>query len=87
GTRTDTDEAFTVTAGFLWMCQGYYRHTEGYTPAWDGMADFEGQIVHPQTWPDDLDYAGKRVVVIGSGATAATLIPAMAPDCEHITML
>src|SRR3546814_231370 len=69
------------------MCQGYYRHTEGYTPEWDGMADFEGQIVHPQTWPDDLDYAGTRVVVIGSGATAATLIPAMAPDCEHITML
>src|SRR3546814_5745598 len=69
------------------MCQGYYRHTEGYTPEWDGMADFEDQIVHPQTWPDDLDYAGTRVVVIGSGATAATLIPAMAPDCEHITML
>jgi cation diffusion facilitator CzcD-associated flavoprotein CzcO len=87
GTRTDTGEAFTVTAGFLWMCQGYYRHTEGYTPEWDGMGDFTGQIVHPQTWPDDLDHAGKRVVVIGSGATAATLIPAMAADCEHITML
>src|SRR4051794_5150375 len=86
-TRTDTGEHLTFTAGFLWMCQGYYRHTEGYTPEWPGMERFEGRVVHPQTWPDDLDYAGKRVVVIGSGATAATLIPAMADDCEHITML
>jgi len=86
-TRTDTSEPVTFTAGFLWMCQGYYRHAEGYTPGWDGMDDFAGPIVHPQEWPGDLDYAGKRVVVIGSGATAATLIPAMAPDCEHITML
>ena len=86
-TRTDTGEHLTFTAGFLWMCQGYYRHTQGYTPEWPGVERFEGRIVHPQTWPDDLDYAGKRVVVIGSGATAATLIPAMADDCEHITML
>ena len=85
--RTDTGEALTFTAGFLFMCQGYYRHAEGYTPEWEGMADFTGRIVHPQTWPDDLDYKGKRVVVIGSGATAATIIPAMAPDCAHITML
>src|SRR5262249_2110575 len=67
--------------------QGYYRHSEGYTPEWEGMADFTGRIVHPQTWPDDVDYCGRRVVVIGSGATAATLIPAMAPDCAHITLL
>lgn len=87
GTRTDTGEDVEFTANFLWMCQGYYRHAEGYTPDWEGMDDFEGPIVHPQTWPDDLDYDGKRVVVIGSGATAATLIPAMAPDCGHITML
>jgi cation diffusion facilitator CzcD-associated flavoprotein CzcO len=86
-TRTDTGEACRFTANFLWMCQGYYRHTEGYTPEWDGMAAFKGRIVHPQTWPSDLDYKGKRVVVIGSGATAATLIPAMAEDCAHITML
>lgn len=86
-TRTDTGEELHVTAGFLWMCQGYYRHAEGYTPQWEGMDRFRGPIVHPQTWPDDLDYAGKRVVVIGSGATAATLIPALAPDCAHITML
>jgi cation diffusion facilitator CzcD-associated flavoprotein CzcO len=87
GTDTETGKPFTFTAGFLWMCQGYYRHAEGYTPHWEGMEDFEGPIVHPQNWPADLDYAGKNVVVIGSGATAATLIPAMAPDCAHITML
>ncbi len=55
-TRTDTGEARRFTAGFLFMCQGYYRHAEGYTPEWEGMADFAGRIVHPQTWPDDLDY-------------------------------
>jgi cation diffusion facilitator CzcD-associated flavoprotein CzcO len=87
GTRTDTGEDFTITATFLWMCQGYYRHSEGYTPDWPGTDRFRGRIVHPQTWPDDLDYRGKRVLVIGSGATAATIIPAMAADCEHITML
>ena len=86
-TRTDTGEMKTFTAGFLFMCQGYYRHAEGYTPEWEGMADFKGAIVHPQTWPEDLDYTGKRIVVIGSGATAATVIPAMAADCAHITML
>ena len=86
-TRTDTGEARRFTAGFLWMCQGYYRHAEGYTPEWEGMADFAGRIVHPQTWPADLDYKGQRVIVIGSGATAATVIPAMADDCAHITML
>jgi cation diffusion facilitator CzcD-associated flavoprotein CzcO len=86
-TRTDTGEHVRFTANFLWMCQGYYRHSEGYTPEWDGMDSFKGRIVHPQTWPDDLDYAGKRIVVIGSGATAATLIPALANDCGHVTML
>ena len=87
GTRTDTDEPIRFTASFLWMCQGYYRHAEGYTPDWEGMEEFNGQIVHPQTWPEDLDYKGKKVVVIGSGATAATVIPAIAGDCEHVTML
>jgi cation diffusion facilitator CzcD-associated flavoprotein CzcO len=86
-TRTDTGEAARFTCGFLWMCQGYYRQRHGYTPTWDGMDSFQGKIVHPEEWPEDLDYAGKRVVVIGSGATAATLIPAIAPDCAHITML
>ena len=86
-TQTSTGEQLRFTANFLWMCQGYYRHSEGYTPTWEGMENFRGPIVHPQTWPDDLDYAGKNVVVIGSGATAATLIPAMVDDCNHITML
>ena len=86
-TRTDTGETVRVAANFLWMCQGYYRHSEGYTPQWDGMERFRGRIVHPQTWPEDLEYRGKNVVVIGSGATAATLIPAIAADCGHVTML
>jgi cation diffusion facilitator CzcD-associated flavoprotein CzcO len=86
-TRTDTNQAVRITANFLWMCQGYYRHSKGYTPEWDGMATFKGRIVHPQTWPEDLDVSGKRVVVIGSGATAATLVPAIAGDCAHVTML
>jgi monooxygenase len=86
-TRTDTDEQLRFTTDFLWMCQGYYRHSEGYTPDWPGMDTFEGTIVHPQHWPDDLDLADTRVVVIGSGATAATLIPAIAGRCEFVTML
>jgi len=85
--RLDTGEEILFTANFLWMCQGYYRHAEGYTPEWPGMARFGGRIVHPQTWPGDLEYAGKNVVVIGSGATAATLIPAIAAECRHVTML
>ena len=86
-TRTDTGEAVRFTGNFLWMCQGYYRHSEGYTPHWDGMETFKGRIIHPQNWPHDLDYAGKKVVVIGSGATAATVVPAMAADVAHITMV
>ena len=86
-TRLDTGEALRFTANFLWMCQGYYRQSKGYTPEWPGMSDFKGPIVHPQTWPEDLEYKGKRVVIIGSGATAATLAPALAPDCEHVTVL
>ncbi len=85
--RSDTGETVRIAANFLWMCQGYYRHAEGYTPAWRGMEDFKGRVVHPQTWPEDLDYAGKDVVVIGSGATAATLIPAIAGGSGHVTML
>ena len=86
-TRADTGESVTFTAGFLWMCQGYYRQGEGYTPEWEGMADFKGQIIHPQTWPEDLDYRNKKVLVIGSGATAATVVPAIAADCAHVTLL
>jgi cation diffusion facilitator CzcD-associated flavoprotein CzcO len=86
-TRGDTAEPVRFTAKFLWMCQGYYRHSQGYTPEWSGLDSFKGLIVHPQNWPEDLDYAGKRIIVIGSGATAATLIPAIAVDCAHVTML
>jgi cation diffusion facilitator CzcD-associated flavoprotein CzcO len=85
--RTDTGEPVRFTTDFLWMCQGYYRHDAGYVPEWPGLADFRGPVVHPQTWPQDLDVRGKRVVVIGSGATAATLIPALAETAGHVTML
>jgi cation diffusion facilitator CzcD-associated flavoprotein CzcO len=85
--RLDTGESVRFTANFLWMCQGYYRHSEGYTPEWPGMADFKGKIVHPQRWPEDLDYKGKKMIVIGSGATAATLIPNVSEDVEHVVML
>ena len=85
--RTDTGETRTFSAGFLWMCQGYYRHNTGYTPEWPGFEDFQGEVIHPQEWPDDVDLEGKQVVVIGSGATAATLIPNIADDCAHVTML
>ncbi|MEZ5652478.1 MAG: NAD(P)/FAD-dependent oxidoreductase [Burkholderiaceae bacterium] len=85
--RLDSGERLRFTGRFLWMCQGYYRHSEGYTPQWPDMDKFKGRIVHPQNWPEDLDYADKRVVLIGSGATAATIIPAMAGKCRHITML
>lgn len=77
----------TFTARFLMMCSGYYRYDAGYTPDFPGMADFEGRLIHPQLWPEDLDYAGRRVVVIGSGATAVTLVPAMAARAGHVTML
>ena len=87
GVRKDTGAAVRFTCNFLWMCQGYYRHSEGYTPEWEGMSTFKGKIVHPQTWPEDLDYKGKKVIVIGSGATAATLVPAIAGDTAHTTLL
>ena len=83
----ETQEFTRLSCNFLWMCQGYYRQASGYVPDYPGADRFEGPILHPQTWPEDLDYRGKKVVVIGSGATAATLIPAMAEDCSHITML
>jgi len=87
GERSDTGEPVRFTANFLWMCQGYYRHAEGYTPHWKGMETFKGRIVHPQTWPEDLDYKNKNVIVIGSGATTATVVPAIAADCKHVTVL
>jgi len=85
--RTDTGETAHFTCSFLFACTGYYRYDEGYTPSFEGVDRFAGRIVHPQHWPEDLDYSGKRVVVIGSGATAVTLVPAMAGDAAHVTML
>jgi cation diffusion facilitator CzcD-associated flavoprotein CzcO len=77
----------TLTAAFVFMCSGYYSYAAGHTPEFAGRDAFAGTIVHPQAWPEDLDYAGKRVVVIGSGATAITLVPAMATTASHVTML
>jgi cation diffusion facilitator CzcD-associated flavoprotein CzcO len=85
--RTDTGEAVELTCGVLFSATGYYDYAGGYTPHFEGREDFLGQIVHPQEWPENLDYAGKRVIVIGSGATAVTLIPAMAETAGHVTML
>jgi monooxygenase len=85
--RSDTGEPVHLTCGFLFTCAGYYRYDEAYTPAFEGIERFRGEIVHPQFWTEDIDYAGKRVVVIGSGATAVTLIPALAQRAGHVTML
>lgn len=75
------------TCRFLCMCTGYYDYEQGYTPTWPGVEDFAGRLVHPQQWPEDLDYRGQQVVVIGSGATAVTLVPALAQQAAHVTML
>jgi cation diffusion facilitator CzcD-associated flavoprotein CzcO len=85
--RTDTGENVEVTCGFLFSCSGYYRYDRGYLPDFAGMDDYTGTLVHPQQWPEDLDLAGKRVVVIGSGATAITLVPSLARTAAHVTML
>lgn len=85
--RRDTGQDVTITCGYLFMCSGYYSYKGGYEPEFPGKERFTGRIVHPQKWPEDLDYSGKRVVVIGSGATAMTLVPAMAADVSHITIL
>jgi len=76
-----------LTCNFIWMCSGYYRYSEGYTPDFPGADKFRGPIIHPQKWPENFDYSGKEIVVIGSGATAVTLIPSMADKARHITML
>ncbi|MEO6390893.1 MAG: NAD(P)/FAD-dependent oxidoreductase, partial [Pyrinomonadaceae bacterium] len=75
------------TCNFIYLCTGYYDYENGHTPDWEGVDRFRGQIVHPQKWTDDIEYADKRVVVIGSGATAVTLVPALAERAAHVTML
>jgi monooxygenase len=85
--RTDTGEISTVTCSFLFCCTGYYRYDQGYLPDFAGMDRFSGAIVHPQAWPEDLSYNDRRVLVIGSGATAVTLVPALAQEAAHVTMI
>lgn len=83
----DSGETRVYTANFVFMCAGYYDYDKGYRPEFAGEADFAGQILHPQHWPKELDYAGKKVVVIGSGATAVTIVPVMARQAAKVTML
>ncbi|WP_206508520.1 flavin-containing monooxygenase [Rhodococcus sp. KRD197] len=85
--RSDTGETATFVASFLMCCSGYYDYDKGYTPEFAGIENFGGTVVHPQQWPEDLDFAGKRIVVIGSGATAITLAPNLAADAAHVTLL
>jgi len=80
-------ETVVLTAGFLWACRGYYDYEQGHEPDFAGTEEFQGSVVHPQHWPADLDWSGKNVVVIGSGATAVTLVPALAETAAHVTML
>jgi cation diffusion facilitator CzcD-associated flavoprotein CzcO len=86
-TNKATGASNTITCSFLFMCSGYYSYKKGHTPEFTGRERFKGMVVHPQEWPTDLDYAGKRVVVIGSGATAVTIVPSMADKAAHVTML
>jgi cation diffusion facilitator CzcD-associated flavoprotein CzcO len=85
--QVGSGELLQMSAAFLWMCQGYYRHSQGYTPEWPGMEDYQGVIIHPQHWPEGFAYDNKQVVVIGSGATAATVVPAIAEKVAHVTLL
>ena len=87
GARTDTEEVVELTCDFIFSCTGYYRYDHGYQPDFAGLDTFAGTVVHPQAWPADLDYTAKRVVVIGSGATAVTLVPSLARSAGHVTML
>ena len=83
----DTGARTTIRCGFLYVCSGYYRYDAGFSPVFPGVDRFPGPVIHPQHWPDGLDYRGKRVVVIGSGATAVTLVPTLAETAAHVTML
>jgi monooxygenase len=85
--RTDSGESVSLTCDFIAMCSGYYRYDEGYLPEFEGIEKFGGELIHPQHWPEGFDYEGKRIVVIGSGATAVTLVPALAEKAAHVTML
>ena len=82
-----TDETITIRCGFLLMCAGYYNYEQGYLPDFKGYDRFKGELVHPQHWPEDLDYRDKKVIIIGSGATAVTLVPEIAKEAGHVVML
>ncbi|MCB0984867.1 MAG: NAD(P)/FAD-dependent oxidoreductase, partial [Ilumatobacter sp.] len=86
-TNTATGQRFQFTCNFLWMCQGYYKFDKGYTPEWPNMDTYQGLLIHPMEWNDQVDYKGKKVLCIGSGATTATVVPAIAADCDHVTVL
>src|SRR5262245_12281285 len=85
--RRGDGSATWIRCRFLFSCAGYYRHDEGYLPQWPGFHDYKGTVVHPQFWPDELDWSGKRIVIIGSGATAVTLAPVVAEKAAHVTQL
>ncbi len=85
--RSDSDDTTKMSCSFLLMCSGYYNYARGYRPEFEGQSDFEGTIIDPQFWPEDLDYTGQRVAVIGSGATAMTIVPNMATTASHVTMI
>lgn len=85
--RTDTGETVELTCSWLSVCSGYYRYDEGFRPEFPGEERFAGELIHPQHWPEDFDATGKRIVVVGSGATAVTLVPNLAADAAHVTML
>ncbi len=87
GQREDTNEPFSIACRFLITCTGYYNYDNGYLPEFAGYDDYQGIIAHPQHWPEDLDYSGKKIAVIGSGATAITLVPSLAKKAEHVTMV
>ena len=86
-TNTASGQRFQFTCNFLWMCQGYYKFDKGYTPEWPDMDTYKGLLIHPMEWSDEVDYKGKKVLCIGSGATTATVVPAIAADCDHVTVL
>jgi cation diffusion facilitator CzcD-associated flavoprotein CzcO len=86
-TTNEAGESKQISGNFVLMCGGYYNYDKPYDPEFEGVEDFKGQVLHPQFWPEDLDYSGKKVLVIGSGATAMTLVPAMADTAEHVTMV
>ena len=87
GRANSDSQGFSVSTKFIWMCHGYYQHEKGYTPDWDGLESFAGQVVHPQAWPTDIELHGKNVALIGSGATMATLAPSIADDCKSLTVI